>query len=185
MTVAVDASIESPLDRKCKAIKKDGVQCGKWAIKGATVCGTHGGSAPQVRRSARARLLELVDPALAELSKILYRTNVLDSDKIKACTAILDRAGYGPNAKLTVEQKGDLRPRVIEMLNSPHELSDKAREAIQVIHTLDTPAEQPALPPGLQSLADSERESPDIVGDSILQDEAHAQALINRTLAHA
>ena len=178
--------MEAKTPNRCKARKRDGTPCMRYPLRGTTVCRLHGGSAPQVQRSARLRLLELVDPALSNLADILSRKNVLDADKIRACTAILDRAGYGPNSKLTVEQKGDLRPRVLDMLSNPPELQGESLEAIQVIHTLDTPA----LPAALQSLADGV-ESPVDTRNSTPQEslagagDSPAQALINRTLARA
>jgi hypothetical protein len=46
--------------RKCAGKNNRGEPCGKWPIKGATVCGAHGGRAPQVRAKAvvRAELVE-------------------------------------------------------------------------------------------------------------------------------
>ena len=68
---------------KCSSRRTDGQPCGNWPIKGATVCGAHGGKAPQVRAKARERLLEQqastelarldvppVDDPLSELAKI-------------------------------------------------------------------------------------------------------------------
>jgi hypothetical protein len=51
-------------ERRCSAHNRSGEQCRKWAIKGGSVCGTHGGSTPQVkdaavRRVQEARALEL------------------------------------------------------------------------------------------------------------------------------
>ncbi len=44
-----------PLKRKCKAKTSAGAPCQKWAIAGGMVCGTHGGSAPQVAAAAAVR----------------------------------------------------------------------------------------------------------------------------------
>ena len=41
----------------CKAHRRNGLPCKGSAIRGATVCRLHGGSAPQVRDAARRRLL--------------------------------------------------------------------------------------------------------------------------------
>lgn len=43
--------------RQCKArSSRSGERCRRWAVKGAEVCATHGGSAPQVKRKAKERL---------------------------------------------------------------------------------------------------------------------------------
>lgn len=41
---------------KCSARRSDGEPCAKWAIRGGSVCNTHGGSAPAVRAKAAERL---------------------------------------------------------------------------------------------------------------------------------
>lgn len=48
--------------------KSSGKRCGRSAILGGTVCVVHGGSAPQVKAKARARILSLVDPAIGILA---------------------------------------------------------------------------------------------------------------------
>lgn len=42
--------------RQCTAIKRSGDRCKRSAIKGGTVCSTHGGKAPQVLAAAQRRL---------------------------------------------------------------------------------------------------------------------------------
>ena len=42
--------------RRCSARRqRDGKPCGRYAIRGGTVCPIHGGKAPQVLRKAKAR----------------------------------------------------------------------------------------------------------------------------------
>ncbi len=41
---------------RCSATRRDGTPCQAPAVKGATVCRMHGGSAPQVRAAARRRV---------------------------------------------------------------------------------------------------------------------------------
>jgi hypothetical protein len=65
---------------RCAAKRRNGQQCGAYAVKGATVCRMHGGSAPQVRaaamnRSARAQ-------AHLEAERMVARSGV-DVDPIE------------------------------------------------------------------------------------------------------
>jgi hypothetical protein len=54
--------------RKCRAkSSQTGQPCKRWAVKGATVCPTHGGRAPQVRRAAAQRAATEKASALAEV----------------------------------------------------------------------------------------------------------------------
>ena len=48
-----DTTTDTP---RCSARRRDGRQCSRRPILGGTVCWTHGGSAPQVRRAADRRL---------------------------------------------------------------------------------------------------------------------------------
>ena len=59
--------MDEPRDpRKCTARSTTtGRLCRKWAIAGGTVCGTHGGRAPQVREAGRRRVVEAQARALA------------------------------------------------------------------------------------------------------------------------
>ena len=85
--------------RRCHAKKKNGERCKKAAILGGRVCGTHGGSAPQVRNAARRRLMEAADPAAARLVELL------DSDderiRLGAAKDLLDRAGHKPPTEVS------------------------------------------------------------------------------------
>lgn len=80
---------------KCKAHKKDGTPCGRWPVKGATVCPKHGGSAPQVRRKAQERLLEAADSLMAQLLKIASSAES-EAVRLAATRDALDRAGFAP-----------------------------------------------------------------------------------------
>lgn len=91
-------------ERRCHATSvKTGEQCKRAAIKGGTVCTTHGGASPQVRKAAKERLLDLVEPAINELAKLLNRKDVDDSVKLRAIQLLLDRTGYGPGADIKLE----------------------------------------------------------------------------------
>lgn len=82
------------MPQPCRATSKaSGKPCGRTAEPGATVCRYHGGAAPQVKRKAALRLLELVDPAVATLARVMASPAAKDSDKIRAAENVLDRAG--------------------------------------------------------------------------------------------
>lgn len=90
--------------RRCKAtVKSTGERCKRAAIKGGTVCTSHGGAAPQVQKSAKERLLELADPAIAALSKIVKDEDADDSVRLRAALGICDRIGLGPGQTVTVQ----------------------------------------------------------------------------------
>ena len=90
--------------RRCTATaNRTGERCGAPAIKGGTVCRMHGGALPQVKKKAKERLLELVDPALAVLHKILTDPNTEDAVKVRAALGTLDRTGFGPGQTITFQ----------------------------------------------------------------------------------
>src|SRR5258705_13978791 len=57
--------------RQCTATNRDGERCKRAPIVGGFVCEMHGGKIPAVRKSARERLLAMVDPALDALLRAL------------------------------------------------------------------------------------------------------------------
>jgi len=82
--------------QRCTARVSDGSRpCARWAINGSTVCATHGGRAPQVKKSARERLGELVEPALKGLHKALKSEDL--STIVRASQIVLDRCGFHPS----------------------------------------------------------------------------------------
>lgn len=90
-------------ERRCTAIvASTGERCKRAAIRGGFVCTSHGGAAPQVKKKARERLAELVDPFITELRRIVMESDADDSVKLRGIIALLDRTGYGPGAKLEV-----------------------------------------------------------------------------------
>jgi hypothetical protein len=92
--------------QRCSARISDGSRpCARWAINGSTVCATHGGQAPQVKKSAKERLAELVEPALKGLHKALKSGEI--PSIVKAAQIVLDRTGFHPTQakELYVERR--------------------------------------------------------------------------------
>ena len=86
-----------PIDKpfhgvQCKATNRQGTRCRRVAVPGTVVCNMHGGNAPQVRRKASLRLLELIDPAIAVLAREMVQADK-SQDRQRAANSILDRAG--------------------------------------------------------------------------------------------
>ena len=74
--------------------KQSGARCRKDAIPGGAVCKFHGGGAPQVKKKARERLNDLVDPAINVLQALLDPHQTADErTKLAAAKDALDRAG--------------------------------------------------------------------------------------------
>lgn len=89
--------------RICTARRTNGEPCRKVAIIGANVCATHGGSAPQVKRAARARLENAADRMAKELLRMAADDDVADSVKLAAIRDALDRAGVSAKTAVEVE----------------------------------------------------------------------------------
>lgn len=122
-------------ERRCTAtVRSTGNRCKRAAIKGGFVCTSHGGASPQVRKKARERLIELVDPALGALHKVLSDKDADDAVKVRAALGILDRTGYGPGATIKVEGS-----KFDEMLAGAIGMNPDTG-VIELDRSLDTPA---------------------------------------------
>lgn len=110
--------------RQCIAKTSDGDRCKKPPSRGGTVCLIHGGSTRLARLQAQRVLLSMVEPAAAALTLAVQRCEYDPERKpdepkiclvhgvdgcpewgvrVNAAKALLDRAGFGPQAKLTLE----------------------------------------------------------------------------------
>lgn len=97
---------EAPLPatfRQCTARSTtSGRRCRKSAIKGGTVCPSHGGRAPQVKERARIRLASLIEPAITTLGREMVNAQH-SADRQRAANSILDRAGLARGANEDME----------------------------------------------------------------------------------
>lgn len=85
--------------RHCTAhSSRTGEPCNKWAVRGANVCNTHGGSTTHVKRAAEERIKELVDPALDRIKDLIETAP--DLVALAAAKDVLDRAGLGARQKV-------------------------------------------------------------------------------------
>lgn len=94
--------------RRCRAHRQGGEPCGQWAIRGGTVCITHGGLAPQVKAKAEERLQALVHPAITGLAELINNADS-DSVRLSAIRDLLDRTGYKPTERIQAEQEVVIR----------------------------------------------------------------------------
>jgi hypothetical protein len=95
--------------RRCRATSKQAQRrCKRAAIVGGAVCNMHGGKTPSVMQRARERLLELVDPAISELARLVRQADG-DSVKLAAIRDVLDRAGFRPADLVAVDNQVTIR----------------------------------------------------------------------------
>ncbi len=88
---------------RCSAhSSRTGEPCRRWAVRGAEVCATHGGRAPQVKRCARERLDSLLDPAIDLLGEVL-KAGPAGRHAMRAVVAVLDRCGYPASRNVAIE----------------------------------------------------------------------------------
>jgi len=88
----------------CTAHRSDGSPCRAPVIRGARVCYKHGGAAGHVRDAARARLNQLVDPAISTVREVMLRGES-HAVRLKAAESILDRAGIVAEQKVEVDNQ--------------------------------------------------------------------------------
>ena len=102
---------------KCSAHTSAGAECKAQAIRGATVCRVHGGMAPQVRNAARARILEALDPAAAELVRIALNAKS-EQVRVQAIKELFERAGFGEPKRMDITLTDDVLDAEIARLTA-------------------------------------------------------------------
>ena len=103
------------ITRQCTATARSGERCKRPAMLGGTVCRNHGGAAPQVRRKAALRLLELVDPAISTLAREMVQADK-SADRQRAANSLLDRAGVPRTA--TVIDGESAKSLLVDRINA-------------------------------------------------------------------
>ena len=93
--------MSAPQKIRCTArSSRTGEPCKHWAMKGQTVCQTHGGKAPQNLAAAQRRLEAAVPNLITELLRI-GESGKAERDRISAIRDALDRAGFGVKQEQT------------------------------------------------------------------------------------
>lgn len=112
--------------RQCTATAKStGRRCGNTPELGATVCRIHGGAAPQVKRAAARRRIEMaLGPAVATLITVMEDPKAPHSARVAAAKDILDRGGLKPTERVEVITM-DAVAREIERLEAELALLDE------------------------------------------------------------
>lgn len=106
-------------DERCTAkSKQQGRRCLRYAVPGQKVCYYHGGASPQAKAVADRNLALGADIAIEALVEELS-TATTAADRIRAATAILDRAGFGALRRI------ELTPGAV------HEQIEKLRSEIE------------------------------------------------------
>lgn len=112
---------------RCVAHKRDGERCKNASIKGGTVCRYHGGSAPQVQRSARERFNDLVDPMINiahDIAKEATEGKLSASDRIAFMKFVADRTGFVPGKQVNIDGKAKWEIAIAEIIReAPAELT--------------------------------------------------------------
>lgn len=99
--------------RQCTATNRAGQRCQRNAIPGGFVCVLHGGKAPAVQQSARARLAAGAEPAIDYLLGCFKsrppcpHCGRSDADRdpvvVRAAQIVLDRAGFHPTLQINMQ----------------------------------------------------------------------------------
>lgn len=101
---------------RCHRIKPDGTQCKNRGVRGTglngtkSVCRMHGGSIPNVKKSAdaiveaaRLQLTASTPDAIITIMQLMRDTNTPQAVRLKAATEVLDRVGVKGGMDINVE----------------------------------------------------------------------------------
>lgn len=137
------AALDHP--RRCQARRSNGEPCRRYAYVGATVCGHHGGKAPQVKRRARQRIDEAADRMAKALLGIAESAES-EAVKLRAIIEALDRAGLTPRTAVdvTLGEPAPWQQMITGIARMPLEESQRRRGLIP--EPLALPAGDPSSP---------------------------------------
>lgn len=123
------AALDHP--RRCQARRSNGEPCRRYAYVGATVCGHHGGKAPQVKRKARQRIDEAADRMAKALLGIAESAES-EAVKLRAIIEALDRAGLTPKTavELSVAEPAPWQGMLAGIARMPLDESQRRRGLI-------------------------------------------------------
>lgn len=104
-----DAELAANPERRCVAHKRNGEQCRKYAIQGATVCRTHGGATQHVKNKARIRVENMSNRLMGKLIEFALDDTKPPDTQLRAIQNALDRAGLKPPAEVVLSP-GEPKP---------------------------------------------------------------------------
>jgi hypothetical protein len=108
----------------CTATRRDGSQCTNYAIRAATVCRMHGGSAPQVERAAQVRLLMAAERVAGTLLEIAGDKSIPVAVRLAAVRDVLDRAGLAPAQQVALQAEVTVQPWESKILGAVIDTTD-------------------------------------------------------------
>lgn len=97
-----DAELSSNPENQCVGHKKNGERCRKYAIRGSTVCRTHGGATKHVRDRARVRVQNASDRLVSKLIEFAFDDTKPPDTQLRAIRDALDRAGMQPTTQVEI-----------------------------------------------------------------------------------
>lgn len=133
------------LDHICRGSRSDGERCRAPAMRGQSVCISHGGGAPSSRAAAQRRLATLVDPALDALYRILTSTKAKDADVLRAAENVFDRAGMPRRNELGVEAVRETLLERLEAMERAETGLQAAGKAPLALPEGSTPPSEPVI----------------------------------------
>lgn len=97
-----DAELSRHPENQCVGHKKNGERCRKYAIRGSTVCRTHGGATKHVRDRARVRVQNASDRLVSKLIEFAFDDTKPPDTQLRAIRDALDRAGMQPTTQVEI-----------------------------------------------------------------------------------